>query len=176
MSGLDFENIRCDKALCRIAEGDCSALDVIYETLGRRIYFLSLSHLHNDSDAEDVLSETLLEVIGSAKRYAQGSNARAWVLAIAKNLTLKKLRDRENTVGVDDCPPLESGDDPFADYEILSLLRSVLGEEEQKVVLLRFYGGYKFREIAQMNGESVESVKKRCQRAMKKLKEQYTAK
>ena len=172
MSGLDFENLRCDKALCRIAGGDCSALEVIYEALGKRIYFLALSHLHNDSDAEDILGETLLEVIGSAARYTPGSNARAWVLSISKNLTLKKLRDREDTVCIDECPPPENDDDPFADYETLSLLRRALNEEEQRVILLRYYGGYKLREIAQMNGESVESVKKRCQRALKKLKEQ----
>ena len=170
MPDFDLENNRCDKALCRIAKGDCSALTEIYAALGRKIYFLALSMLRNDSDAEDVLGDTMLEVISSAARYTPGSNARAWVLAIARNHASKKLRDRRDDVDLDDCPP-PTGDDDFSSYEILSLVRRTLTGEERRVVLLRYYGGYKLREIAEMSGESVETVKKRCQRALKKLKQ-----
>ena len=176
MPEFDLENVQCGKALCRIAKGDCSALDVIYEAWGRRIFFLALSILHNYSDAEDVTSETLLEVAGSAARFTPGSNARAWVTAIARNLALKKLRDRECAADLSehesDAALLQ--DDAYSEYELLSLLRRTLAPEDQRIVLLHVYGGYKFREIAQMTDMTVESVKKRSQRAMKKLAEQLS--
>ena len=174
----DFENLRCGKALCRIAKGDCSALEVIYETLGRRMFFLALSFLHNESDAEDVTSEALLEVVSSAGRFTPGSGARAWVLSIVKNLSLKKLRERRR---IDDLYELGDGqgldeDELFSKCETLDLVRRTLAPEEQRIVLLHYYGGYKLREIAEMLGVSTEVVKKRSQRALKKLAEQYPGK
>ena len=171
MPDLDMENIRCDKALCRIAEGSADALDVIYETLGKKIYFLALSMLKNESDAEDILQETLLEILKSASRFTPGTNARAWVLGVARNRILKKLRDERPAEDLDGVDPSFAvcRDDAFSEYEVLETLKQTLTDDERKIVLLHFYGGYKYREAAQILGISTETAKKRAPRALKKL-------
>ena len=50
-----FGSAACEAALKKIASGDMSGIDLIYDRLGRQIYTLALSVLGNEADAEDAM-------------------------------------------------------------------------------------------------------------------------
>lgn len=58
---------------------------------GNSILRLAYSYLHNLSDAEDILQDTLLKYIQAAPAFESGGHEKAWLLTVAANLSKNKL-------------------------------------------------------------------------------------
>lgn len=172
-----YVNHVCDKAIIGIAEGDVNALSVLYDQLSRQIYFVAYAIVKTHHDAEDVLQQTLCEIARNAHRYQKGSNARAWVLAIARNQALTLCRDRKAHLPLEELENnknyVEKDAEPLSSLTMFDALRS-LSEEEQQIVLLRIESDLKFKEIAELLQITVSSAEKKYQRAIKKLKIYYS--
>ncbi len=175
MSDLKI-NRACDRAISEIAEGRKEALSDIYDCMGKQIYFIAYSILKNHHDAEDVLQEVLLNIVKESRAYEKGSNARAWILSIARNLALKSGRDRKTYIPSD----ILADDARYADDdgEFLSQLTmfdalKTLSEEESGIVLLHIESGLKFREIGEMLEIKTATAQKKYRRALAKLKKYY---
>lgn len=172
-----FINHVCDRAIIGIAEGDVNALSVIYDQLSRQIYFVAYAIVKTHHDAEDVLQQTLCEIVKNAHQYRKGSNARAWVLGIARNQALRLCRDRKAYIPLEelenDARYGEKDEDLLSSLTMFDALRT-LSEEEQQIVLLRIESGLKFKEIAELLHITVSSAEKKYQRALEKLKTYYS--
>ncbi|MCH5184259.1 MAG: sigma-70 family RNA polymerase sigma factor [Oscillospiraceae bacterium] len=174
-----YVNHVCDKAIVGIAEGDVNALSVLYDQLSRQIYFVAYAIVNNHHDAEDVLQQTLCEIVKNAHRYQKGTNARAWVLGIARNQALLVCRDRKAYLPLEELENDASAYRAEKDAELLSSLTmfdalNTLSEEEKQIVLLRIESGLKCKEIAELLHITVSSAEKKYQRALKKLKTYYS--
>ncbi len=166
-------NACCAKAITDIAQGNMQSLTVLYEQLGKQIYTLTFSILNNRADAEDAMQDTFLRVARYAKSFESGGNARAWVMAVARNAALDIERCRVETVPLESADePAACSDDPAAECELRSLL-SVLPEPEKQIVLMKTAQGFKYAEIAGVFGLTAEAVRKKYKRALQKLKNEY---
>ncbi|HHT53518.1 MAG TPA: hypothetical protein GX011_01100 [Clostridiales bacterium] len=85
-------NSACDSALGRLASGDMDALEIIYDKLGRRIFLMALSILRDPHGAEDIMQQTFLKITEAAGAYTKGTNATAWILTTARNLSLTSVK------------------------------------------------------------------------------------
>lgn len=175
MSGNGQINRICGNAIVGIARGDMHALSDIYDSMGRQIYFVAYSLLKNHHDAEDILQTVLCEISTSAHSFKPMSNARAWILSIARNQALKHRRDEKAHLSFDE---IENESQYADDRSFLSDLTmfdamKALSDDERQVVLLHIESGLKFREISQLLGITSASAQKRYQRGMKKLKAYY---
>ncbi|HBL83299.1 MAG: hypothetical protein A2Y17_10215 [Clostridiales bacterium GWF2_38_85] len=167
-----FNNAVCDKAIISITEGDINALSVIYDLMSRQIYSLAMSILRNIHDAEDVLQDTLYEIVKCSHAYRKGSNAKAWVLSITRNLALKKVRNRKITVPLDEAENTLNAsvsDDTFIKPLLFFDTLKILPDDEQQIIVLKIHSGLKHKEIADVMEMSVTAVQKKYQRACKKL-------
>lgn len=164
-------NRQCDRALCRLAEGDMAALEDIYRKLGRRIYMLALSILRDTHSAEDIMQDTFVKLAAEARAYREGSNAIAFILTITRNLSLNLLKKQRRETPTEVLPhSIDPGDaPPLAALEALSLL----DEQERQIVILKLDCGMKHRHIAEIMGISPEACQKRYRRALEKLKPYY---
>ena len=73
------DNAACDKAIRSICEGEPGALAVLYDKLHRSVFALAVSICGNRYDAEDVLQDTLCEIVKSAPAYHGGNGrGRGW--------------------------------------------------------------------------------------------------
>lgn len=163
-------NSACESALEQISEGNISALSVIYEHLGRMILSVACSVLTDPTEAEDVLQDTLCQVVASCTRYEKNTNPRAWILGIARNLALTRAKQRTRTLPLDETV-MSRDDTPSTDLRIdleKALLR--LEDHEREVVILRLETGLSHREIARITGLSVSCVQKRYRRALARLR------
>ena len=172
-----YVNHVCDKAIVGIAEGDVNALSVLYDQLSRQIYFVAYAIVNNHHDAEDVLQQTLCEIVKNAHRYQKGTNARAWVLGIARNQALLVCRERKTHVSLEtlenDTQYAEKDEELLSSLTLFDALRT-LSEEEKQIVLLRIESGLKCKEIAELLHITVSAAEKKYQRALKKLKTYYS--
>lgn len=74
------------KASARERAGDLLTL------YGDRILRLAYSYLHNESDAEEVLQETLLQYLGKAPEIVSTEHEKAWLLHVAANFSKNRIR------------------------------------------------------------------------------------
>ena len=99
----------------------------------------------------------------------------AWLLAIARNLALMKLRERART---QDLPPedwasfaIDSHDVTTEDRTVLAAALSTLSDQERQIIMLHVTAGLKHREIAQLLELPLSTVLSKYRRALSKLKQ-----
>jgi RNA polymerase sigma-70 factor, ECF subfamily len=152
------------------------------------LFRTALRMTKNASDAEDLVQETLLKAYKSFDRFETGTNAKAWLFKIMTNTFINTYRSKQKestSVSFDEIdenflhtqlagPASETGD-PEKDFFNKILDKDVeaaiekLPEEFRVVVVLAFYEGFAYQEIADILGIQVGTVKSRLHRGRKIL-------
>lgn len=171
-------------------KGDTQAFTTLANQYSRNIYRLAFNITRNNEDAEDVLQEAFLKAYTKLDKFQGNSRFYTWLVRIAVNEALMKLRKRKSdrTVSLDE--PVETdvseivrevkdwGDNPEQTYaktelhEILSLAIDTLEPAYRTVFVLRDVENLSTEETAESLGLSVPAVKSRLLRARLKLREQ----
>ena len=165
-----------DTYIRRIAAGDTRALENLYHETHTSVYAYVISVLKNVHDAEDVLHDCYLAVHSAAANYSSSGKPMAWIITIAKNLCLMKLRERKKKAEVEDedffinAQYNEDSRLTPEDMFILNECMSELSDEERQIVVLHVVSGFKHREIASFLNMALPTVLSKYHRALKKLK------
>ena len=161
--------------LLRLAQGDEQALGELYHRARAAVYGLALSYLKHTYDAEDVTQDTFVRVWENAPRYRPQGTPLAWILAVARNLALMKLRERGKTQEME---PEEwarlAADSPLVTTEDRQVLQTALyglSDQERQVVILHAVTGWKHREIAALLELPLATVLSKYRRALQKLRD-----
>jgi RNA polymerase sigma-70 factor, ECF subfamily len=168
----------------RILAGEKQLFHDLIRPCERSIYFLLFSLLKNEADAEDVAQETVIKVYQNLDKFRGDSQFRTWVLSIARNEGLGRLRkisnrredslDAETDEQTGDYTPAiltswrEIPAEALEQKELGSILRDAiegLPEIYRNVVVLRDIEELDIRESAAVLGISEASVKVRLHRA-----------
>lgn len=170
------ERRELDGLLSGVAAGDREALARLYRRTRTAVYGLALSYVKNAYDAQDVTQDTYVRVWESAHQYRPQGSPMAWLLAVARNLTLMKLRQgmRQGELSQEewDAIPLEGPAVTPEDRLVLQTALVALTEEERQVVVLHAVTGLKHREIAALLQLPLATVLSKYHRALKKLRVQ----
>jgi RNA polymerase sigma-70 factor (ECF subfamily) len=176
----------------RARSGDQQAFSTLVTQYERKIYRLALNITRNEEDAEDVLQEAFLKAYEHLDRFEGHSKFYTWLVRIAVNEALMKLRKRkgDRTVSLDE--PMETGeetvtreiavweDNPEQRYSreemqtILDEAVASLKPDFRTVFTLRDIEELSTEETAQALGISVPAVKSRLLRARLALREKLT--
>ena len=158
----------------RIAEGDKAALGDLYGHTADAVYAYALSVLHSAHDAEDVLHDTFIKVYSAAAGYTDHGKPMAWIITIAKNLALMKLRESGRITPTDPDEQTLCGikAEGLSHDErlLLKAALSALTPSERQVVMLHAVAGLRHREIAAVTDMTLSGVLSKYSRAIKKLK------
>ena len=162
-----------ESLLLDMTRGDQEALAQLYHRTRTAVFGLALSYLKNRHDAEDVTQDTFVRAWENAPSYRPQGKPMAWLLTIARNLSLMKLREKDRTESLpEEDWALPGPDDALTteDRTVLSAAMSVLEDEEQRIVLLHAVTGLKHREIAESLSLPLSTVLAKYHRALKKLR------
>ena len=159
---------RIDYLIVRVAQGDNAAFEQLYFQTKCGVYSFVYSYMGNRADAEDVMQNTYLKIKLNADKYTAGTNGRAWILQIAKNLALNELSKRRRAESGGDGEAEAQSDFPAG--SVNDLMQRELSEEERRIVTLHVLWGYKHREIARMLGCPTGTVTSKYKRSVEKLK------
>ena len=172
--------------------GDAAAFNDLVTRYERKIFRLAKHITQSDEDAEDVLQEAFLKAYEHLPDFQGQSKFYTWIVRIAVNESLMKLRKRKSdrTVPLDE--PLDTGedvvvreiavweDDPEKKYN-REELANILDEAVQSlrpafrtVFVLRDIEELSTEETAEALGISVPAVKSRLLRARLQLREKLT--
>jgi RNA polymerase sigma-70 factor (ECF subfamily) len=159
----------------RIARGDRVAFESLY-----RAYFARLSRffqrmLRRPSLVEEAINDTMYVVWRRAGTFRATARGSTWIFGIAYRRGLKALVDLDDPVEAngselpDDRP---SAEDQLLNAEVHRLLDAALSQmsaEHRAVIELCYYHACPYREIAQITGCPVETVKTRMFYARRRL-------
>lgn len=161
-----------EKLIRQTARGDKAAFERLYTDFKGLVFAVALSVLRSREDAEDVTAETFIRVYGRAKDFSGGSG-KSWIAAIARNMSLDKVRKRKHERLFDEGEaerlPCDGFEGAAVDRTVIQAAMTVLGDDERETVLL-YSTGYKLREIAEIRGEKLGTVSWRNAEALKKMR------
>jgi RNA polymerase sigma-70 factor (ECF subfamily) len=172
--------------------GDAQAFTDLVNRYERKIYRIAKHITQNDEDAEDVLQETFLKAYEHLAGFQGNSKFYTWIVRIAVNESLMKLRKRkgDRTVPLDE--PMDTGeemvtreiavweDNPEQRYsreeiqDILERAVESLKPDFRTVFTLRDIEELSTEETAEALGISIPAVKSRLLRARLALREKLT--
>lgn len=170
--------------------GKAEAFTTLVKQYDRNIYRLALNITGSPEDAEDVMQETFMKAFEKLAQFQGDSRFYTWLVRIAVNQSLMKLRKRrgDRTVSLDE--PVEGedadtivrevadwGETPeqrFAREELRDILNAALLTLEpafRTVIVLRDIENLSTEETASLLNLSVPAVKSRLLRGRLKLRE-----
>ena len=157
-----------------IAAGSREDLAELYRRTRAAVYGLALSYLKNGAEAEDVAQDTFVKVWAAAPSYRPQGKPMAWLLTIARNLALGRLRTAARIQDLSEAQwsafSIESDSLTADDRTVLAAALGRLSDEERHIVVLHAVCGLKHREIAQFLGLALPTVLSKYLRSLKKLK------
>lgn len=157
-----------------IAAGSREDLAELYRRTRAAVYGLALSYLKNGAEAEDVAQDTFVKVWAAAPSYRPQGKPMAWLLTIARNLALGRLRTAARIQDLSEAQwsafSTESDTLTADDRTVLGAALGRLSDEERHIVVLHAVCGLKHREIAQFLGLALPTVLSKYHRSLKKLK------
>lgn len=141
----------------------------IIDTYGNNILQLAYSYLHNMSDAEEILQDTLIKYLEKTPQFENSTHEKAWLLKVASNLSKNRLdyNSIRNTDELNDNLIAENKEDLSFIWEAVKILPSMYRE----VIHLYYQEGYSTLEIAKILNRKESSVRSDLHRGRKKLKE-----
>jgi RNA polymerase sigma-70 factor (ECF subfamily) len=168
-------SVHLDEAVARAREGDGAAFDEIYRALAAPVYSYLTTQVRRREDAEDLTGQVFLEAMRGVRAFSgDGSGFRAWLFRIAHNravdLARRLARRPEATLEEADrfADPVATDERAIAGIEGEALWRAVesLPEQQRRVLALRLAGGLTSREIAEILGKRLGTVKALQHRAL----------
>jgi RNA polymerase sigma factor (sigma-70 family) len=162
--------------LQRVAEGDRAAFESLYRGYFPRLTRFLQRVMRRPQTVEEVLNDAMLVVWRKAGSFNGQSKVSTWIFAIAYHKALKAIKRFDE--------PVEAGEEAFDESESgpenqlmqrqrCALLLQQLGRmsaDHRAVIELTYYHGYAYREIAQIMGCPVDTVKTRMFHARRRLR------
>ena len=140
----------------------------LMKVYGDSVLRLAYSYLHNMSDAEDVLQDTLIQFIKTSPQFDTVEHERAWFLRVAINISKNKIR-YNNIRKTDELSEIlianESEDLSFV-WDAVKQLPTKYSE----VIHLFYHEGYSTAQIASILSKKETTVRTLLHRARIKLK------
>ena len=136
---------------------------------GNAILRLAYSYLHNMSDAEDILQDTLLKYMQSAPVFENAQHEKAWLLCVASNLCKNKLsynKIRETDELLETLTAEEREDLSFVWNAVKKL-----PEKYREAIHLYYEEDYSTREISRILNRRESTVRSDLKRGRERLKE-----
>ena len=141
----------------------------ILDTYGDTILRYAYSYLHNRSDTEEVLQDTLIQFLKTRPVFESDEHEKAWLLRVAGNLCKNRLK--YNSLRQTDELREELIAEQREDLSFIWDAVQALPVQYREVIHLFYREGYSTREISQILGRKEATIRSDLSRGRGKLKE-----
>jgi len=169
-----------DKLLIwKFNRGDSRQLQQIYDKYKADLLTLATALLYDKTEAEDIVHDVFISFIKSAKKFRLTGSLKGYLATCVANRArnTNKARHIRQSDQLDEAASIPS-DRARPDHaamfgERLHNLAAALTQlpyQQREVIILRMYSGLKFKQIAQMQSESINTVQGRYRYGLDKLR------
>lgn len=183
MTGVDraTDNVTLTALLSRISHGERDAFADFYARTSPRVYGMVLRVLRDPGYSEETTQEVYLQVWHSAGKFdpKQGSPL-SWLITLAHRRAVDRVRSEQSASDREAVYGATSWTSPFdsvaeqvdnrGDTGRVTDCLQTLSEVQQKSVVMAYYGGLTYREVAQRLSVALPTVKSRIRDGLIKLK------
>jgi len=175
------------ECVARVQAGDLNSFEELMNGHSRRVYRTLIGILGNWDDAQDAMQDTFLKAFQNLEGFEGRSKFSTWLLSIAHNTGIQRLRDRRPTESIDETGfdeetfrPMQIqawADDPeelYSQAEVRSLIESgimKLNARYRVVLMLRDIEQLPIEDTAAALGLSIAATKTRLLRGRLMLRE-----
>jgi RNA polymerase sigma-70 factor (ECF subfamily) len=183
-----------EELLARFCRGQTDAFGPLVRRYERELYGYLRRYLGDSTLAEDVFQNTFLQVYLKSSQYEQGRPVRPWLYTIATNQAIDALRraGRHQAASLEQPHETDNGQptllqslesptpgplDQASQQERSERVRASvdrLPDFLRQVLILAYYQGLKYREIAEILDIPVGTVKSRLHAALARLQEVWS--
>ncbi len=168
--------------MAAVARGDQQAFAHLYDLVSPGVHGVARSVLRDPDHAAEVSQEVMLEVWRTAARYdrAQGT-VRTWVLVLAHRRAVDRVRavqaqrDRDQrALDREHHAPFDVVSQEVEDTMERARVRGCLGtltDTQRDAVVLAYYGGRTYREVAEELDAALPTVKSRIRDGLIRLRD-----
>ena len=177
-------NFTDEELVNRFAKGDNGAFETLLMRHKDKVYTYIFNIVREHSIADDIFQDTFIKVITTLKQgryYDAGNKFVGWLMRIAHNQTIDYYRrlasDKEisndsyetgdlfNEVSLCDYSMQDTIEKEEALHDIETLI-SMLPDDQQRIVMMRYYQDLSFKEIADLEHISINTALGRMRYAL----------
>ncbi len=172
-----------EELLGQIGLGQRAAFDQLYILTSAKLFSICLRVLHNRAEAEDALQEVFVKIWHNAARYrVNGLSPMTWLITVARNHAIDRLRARKATVGaldmVQNLPDPAPGPEAQAiasdESARIAACLDELPDDRADAVRRAYLGGETYAELADHFAVPLNTMRTWLRRALMTLKECLT--
>jgi RNA polymerase sigma-70 factor, ECF subfamily len=171
------------RLLASIAGKSDEALAALYRRRSSLLYSLLLRMLVNQTDAQDIMQETFVQIWRRAGEYdVHRSNPVAWMIMIARGLALDRLRARSRRHATQEAYEREAASPAIDELtgarqaeqsEVAAACATALHnlpQPQARALQLAFLRGWTHEEIARVESQPLGTIKARIRRGLLALR------
>lgn len=183
---MKIRNLNDQELLKQYSVGNEDAISVIIDRYKVRVFNYIRNMVKSEAIADDIFQDTFIKVIKSLEnnKYTDNGKLLSWILRIAHNQVIDYFRHnkQQNRVSTDVEHRDVLNDKRLVDNNIEDKLVSdqlktdvrhlvdQLSEDQREVVVMRYYLGLSFKDIAEMTGVSINTSLGRMRYALINLR------
>ncbi len=164
-----------------VKTGKVEKLAVLFEKYHVQLFNFFLRLTGNRGISEDLVQDVFMRILKYRKTYRGESKFTVWMYQIARNAHIDHLRKSKGELPLDDQweDVTEPDPSPAAQFEMgedIELVRQALAQlplKKREVLVLSRFQDLKYREIAELLGVQIGTVKAHVHRAIKELGKIY---
>jgi RNA polymerase sigma-70 factor (ECF subfamily) len=167
------ERVYLSVLVVRCQAGDCAAFEELIALYQPRLRYFLASMVGEDHAADDLLQEVWFDVYRGVAKLADPGAFPAWLYRIARHRALSELRKKRQPLSpLEGIDLAEEEDNDFSaeDAERVHAAMGQLAPEHREVLLLRFFEGMAYEDIARVTRCPPGTVRSRIHYAKRALR------
>lgn len=186
LAGANIDPAVLDRRIREAQKGNVGSFEALYNIFARKVLNFIYRMVRSQEEAEDLTQETFVAVFQKLGTLKDNSRFEPWLFRIARNFVYQRYRTRPpSTVSMDALDEdgravtqvadvRKNPDETFQSEELEAVVATVIAdlpEKYREVFVLSALQGFSYREIAEIVGHSLPSVKTDIHRARLEVRE-----
>ncbi len=159
-----------------VVNGNKDAMNQIYKNYVPALNGFVRLFLADPNDVADIIHDTMLDVWRKADRFEGRSSLKTWIFSIAKNKSIDRNRKHSRIDYTDENADIEDetliADDVLAVSQQANIVREAVAQlkpDHRRAIHLSFFEDLTYKEIAEIEGCPVGTIKTRILYAKRSL-------
>jgi RNA polymerase sigma-70 factor (ECF subfamily) len=171
-----------DALLQLVARGDEAAFARLYDILIGPVFGLVRRVLRDQAQSEEVVQEVMVALWQTASRYSpERGSAMTWAMTLAHRRAVDRVRSAQSAIDREDRVMRGALSRPFdevaeqvstrLEHEQVRRCLGALTDVQRESVMLAYYGGHTYREVGELLGTPLGTVKTRLRDGLIRLRD-----